>query len=221
VLRVLRFVVGVLDTNCYLVYDEDSREAALVDPGDVDEDICRWVKRLDLSVKYILATHGHFDHIMGIPYFKKKFGALFAMNPRDLDVARISWRWGRGIAPDTPSEEPPVHDVPLGEGDVIYVGGHALVVLETPGHTPGSVAFYALGSKIVFTGDTLFSGTVGRTDLPGGSSESLVKSLCKLFSRLPGDALVYPGHGPETTIAKERRLNIFVEEALRFCGDVT
>ncbi len=212
-IRVISFVLGMLDTNTYIVYDEDTRDAVVVDPGDESSEVVDWVERLGLRVRAILATHGHFDHVLGVDYIRNALGAEFYMHRDDLWVARQSMEWLRiwGLEPRKPPE--PDHVI---EGDTLLeLGSLSLRILHTPGHTPGSVCIYIDRDRILFSGDTLFSGTVGRTDLPGGSWRDLAQSLRKIFQTLPSETIVYPGHGPSTTLKRELRANPFVEDALR------
>lgn len=216
-LRVLSFVLGPLDTNCYLAYDEDSLEAMIVDPAEPSDEVVRWVDKLGLKVRYIVATHGHFDHIYGAEELRRILGASFAMSTLDTEVAQLSYSWARHLLGEDPGT-PPTPDIDLDKVDVLRFGGCEMRVIKTPGHTPGSVTLFLAGALVAFTGDTIFSGTVGRTDLPGGSEEQLMMSLCRLAKTLPRNTLLYPGHGFETTLNRELRLNIFLEEALRHCG---
>ncbi len=217
VFRFLSFVVGPLDTNCYLVYDEEAREGVVIDPGgDAEElaELLRWVDRLGLRVVAIVVTHGHFDHFLGAPYLSRELGAPIYMNPRDAEVARVSAKW----SPAFGYEEVVLEEFePLSEGSSIRFGDLELKPIETPGHSPGSTCLYVEGEAL-FSGDTLFAGTVGRTDLPGGSHRDLLRSIAKIFSSLPLDTRVYPGHGPSTTLRRELRANPFVEDALRLAS---
>lgn len=216
IVRVLKFVMGPLDTNCYLVYDEKSREGLVIDPGgDSDEikEVVDWIDRLGLAIIAVISTHGHFDHFMGASILVEALSAPFYLNRKDLEIAKLSARWAKYFGYEEPVLPQKIED--LNEGLALKFGACRARAVETPGHTPGSTCVFIENEKILFSGDTLFSGTVGRTDLPGGSEEELLKSLAKLFSSLPWDSVVYPGHGPQTTLERERRANIFVEKALR------
>ncbi len=216
ILRVLKFVVGPLDTNCYLIYDSESRRGIVIDPGgDGDEvrEVVEWVARLGLEIVAVVATHGHFDHYMGAQPLTKTLGAPFYMNHRDLEIARASAKWARYFG--YPEPELPAEVMDLREGMRIRFGSCIARIIETPGHSPGSTCIFVEEGRALFSGDTLFAGTVGRTDLPGGCEKELLRSLAKIFTVIPLDSLVYPGHGPETSLAREKRVNVFVEEALR------
>ena len=218
VLRILSFTVGPLDTNCYLAYDEGNLEGIVIDPGgspDELADLIKWVERLNLKIVAIIVTHGHFDHFLGAPYLSRKLGAETYMNHRDLEVARISLAWAHAFGyPD--AEVPSAKD--LRDGVEIEFGELRARAIETPGHSPGSTCVYIDRERALFSGDTLFCGTVGRTDLPGGSARELSRSIAKLYELLPLDTHVYPGHGPSTTLRRELRANPFVEDALRLAS---
>jgi glyoxylase-like metal-dependent hydrolase (beta-lactamase superfamily II) len=171
--------VGDLQTNCYIVIDEKSNEAVIIDPGDEASEILRELK--NLKIRYIILTHGHPDHFGAVNNIKAKTGAPLLMHPAD------NWFF-------KPDKE-------LSEGQEIKFGEISLKVLHTPGHTKGGVCLYANGH--LFSGDTLFSEAHGRTDLPGGSIEEMRKSLKRLAS-LPDETRVYPGHDEETTIGLEK-----------------
>jgi glyoxylase-like metal-dependent hydrolase (beta-lactamase superfamily II) len=204
--QVKGFVVGPLQSNSYLVIDERSRRAALIDPGMESEGVLEVLRGEHLSLDYLVLTHGHFEHVYGNGLFKTATGARMVMHPDDLpllaEVPEAALLFGF-TAP-----VPPRPDRLVREGDVIPVGDLALAVLETPGHTPGSISLHV--EDAVFVGDTLFAGSVGRTDLAGGSLEVLLHSIrTKLFT-LPDRTVVYSGHGPATTIGAERGTNPFL-----------
>jgi len=218
-LRVLKFVVGPLDTNTYLLYDEETKNALIIDPGfDIEEfrEVLEWVDRLDLNVRYAVATHGHFDHVYGADLAREVLECSFVMHGADIEIARGSMEWVRIWSMDPVAVPTPDKVI---EGDTrIYIAEHAVELIHTPGHTPGSIVIYVPSEGILFSGDTLFCGTVGRTDLPGGDERALMRSLAKIFTTLPSETIVYPGHGPSTSLKRERRANPFVEEALRIYG---
>ncbi len=202
-----KFVVGPLEVNCYVIADEGSKEALIVDPGDEPDRIVEFVKEKGLTVNKIVYTHSHFDHVGGLPELKEATGAELMMHKEELPVYEAARHmaafWGYEIDPL------PKPDVLLSEGDSVTTGNLSFEVLHTPGHSPGGICLY--GEGIVITGDTLFAGSVGRTDLEGGNMENLKKSFKRLME-LPEDTQVLPGHGPETTIGQERRFNFFLGE---------
>ncbi|MEK7854390.1 MAG: MBL fold metallo-hydrolase, partial [candidate division NC10 bacterium] len=190
----------------YLLADEVTREAALFDPGMESEAVADVLARERLTVTAIINTHGHFDHVFGNAYFKAKTGAPLLMHRADLDLVKRleeqSLYFGFRATPSPPP------DRFLEEGDEVRVGGIRLRVLHTPGHSPGGICLVTDGTA--FVGDTLFAGSIGRTDLPGGSAETLLTSIREKLLTLPDDTVIYPGHGPATTIGHERRHNPFL-----------
>jgi len=199
--EIKRRIVGALETNCYIFADLDSGEAALIDPGSDGEGIRSDIKRLGVDIKCIINTHGHGDHISS----NKMFEAPIYIHELDADFlgdAELNLSAAFGFA----IKSPPAARL-LREGDIIEIGQLRLEVIHTPGHTPGSICL--LSDGIVFTGDTLFMGGVGRTDFTYGSDEQLIRSIKnKLFS-LDGATVIYPGHGPLSTIGRERREDFF------------
>ncbi|HEV8663046.1 MAG TPA: MBL fold metallo-hydrolase [Candidatus Methylomirabilis sp.] len=205
-MKVHAFTVGPLESNSYLVVDEAAREAALLDPGMESEPVADVLAREHLTVTSIINTHGHFDHVFGNAYFKAKTGAPLLMHRADLDlVKRLEEQSLYFGFRATPSPSP---DRFLEEGDEVRVGGIRLRVLHTPGHSPGGICLVTDGAA--FVGDTLFAGSIGRTDLPGGSAEELLTSIREKLLALPDETVLYPGHGPATTIGHERRHNPFL-----------
>ncbi|MHB9132308.1 MAG: MBL fold metallo-hydrolase [Armatimonadota bacterium] len=192
-----------LETNCYLVADTVAGEAILVDaPWQIVDDVRDLLAELAVSVKWIVCTHGHWDHTMGLSELMEATGAPVAIHASDAEMIEHP-----SFAPFSfPFELTPVTpDRLLEEGDVIEVGGHQCTVLHTPGHTPGCICLYDDADHVLFSGDTLFAGTYGRIDLPGGNPEDMVQSLRRL-STLPPETQAYPGHGPGTTIGQEEWL---------------
>ena len=200
--------VGPLETNCYILGDEKNKDAVVIDPGGDFEEIEDQLRRLDLKAKYIVLTHGHFDHTGALARLKKATGVEVLVHAADADMLSSSGQ----IQPfflESGTEACPA-DRTLKQGDKIKFGGYELEVLHTPGHTPGGISLVV--DKMIFVGDTLFYGSIGRTDLPGGSYEQLMHSIkIKLLSK--GDEyLVYPGHGPSSTIGEEKKSNPFLNE---------
>lgn len=203
------FMVGMLQTNCYLVGDEETHTAVVIDPGGDSKRIAQRLKDLNLELSSILNTHAHFDHVMEAWLLKQLAGGEIIMNATDEPLLTDRTVGMSAVLSNSSDVNACTIDRYIKEGDQIKLGSLLFHVIETPGHTPGHVAFYLPAAKMLFIGDTLFSGSIGRTDFPGGSHEQLIRSVREKVFPLPGDTLVYPGHGPETTIEREKRSNPF------------
>ncbi|MEA3485666.1 MAG: MBL fold metallo-hydrolase [Candidatus Aerophobetes bacterium] len=203
-----KLVVGELEANCYILADEKTKQAVVIDPGAEGERILEIIKRDSLKVLYIVNTHAHIDHIGANDILGRKTGAFLLIHAADAHLLKDA-ELNLSTMLEEKSEFLPPAKL-LNEGDEIKVNNFSLQILHTPGHTPGSICLYTEGK--VFTGDTLFAGAVGRTDLPGGSLEELKRSIQKKLLILPDEVMVYPGHGPDTTIGKEKRSNPFINE---------
>jgi hydroxyacylglutathione hydrolase len=199
-------VVGALETNCYLVYCEETRACAVIDPGADPEKIIATVADLELRPAVVLNTHGHVDHIGGNSDIVKKYAVPLAMHAADTGMLQVSDYIELSLLLGARNSPPP--DRLLTEGDEVAFGRVSLRVIHVPGHTPGSVGF--LGGGVLFSGDTLFCGGVGRTDLPGGSWKDLERSIRERILTLPEETIVLPGHGPWTTVEQERNSNPFL-----------
>ena len=199
-------VVGALETNCYLVYCEETRACAVIDPGADPEKIISAVADLELKPVVVLNTHGHVDHIGANSDIIRKYSIPLAMHAADTGMLQVSDYIELSLL--LGARNSPAPDRLLADGDEITFGQAALRVIHTPGHTPGSVGFVHGG--YLFSGDTLFCGGVGRTDLPGGSWKDLEKSIRERILTLPGETVVLPGHGPWTTVEQERSSNPFL-----------
>jgi hydroxyacylglutathione hydrolase len=201
--------VGALQCNCSIFGDEQSRQAIVIDPGDQIEDILGALQKHSLEVKAIVITHAHIDHIGGAAKLKAATGAPVFMNQNDqalydhLDV-QASW-----LGMKTP--ERTSIDTPLRDGDSLVLGPAEFHVLETPGHTQGSISLWIPAENKLIAGDTLFRDSVGRTDLPGGDGRQILRSIHDKLLPLPEDAVVVPGHGPNTTIGREKEHNPFLD----------
>jgi glyoxylase-like metal-dependent hydrolase (beta-lactamase superfamily II) len=203
-------VVSPFETNCYIVGCPETKEGIIVDPGDEPERILAVVKFHQLKIVAIIATHGHLDHVLAVKGVKEATGAPFLLPELDLPIAKSAHFQARFY--NWFAEPVPEPDRFLQEGQTLTIGLISFQVLALPGHTPGHIALYwsdESGNRYLFSGDVLFAGSVGRTDLPGGNWEVLQKSLKRLMS-LPDETIVYPGHGRKTTIGEERRYNPFV-----------
>ncbi len=194
------FTVGMLSTNCYVASCTKTKEAIIIDPGldfsSEAQPIFDYIEEAKLKVKFIVNTHGHSDHIKGNAVFKEKYNVPICIHSLDAHLIEDT---KTGKAADT---------VILDEGNLIECGNETLKVMHTPGHTPGSICL--VGERLVFTGDTLFAGGIGRTDFPEGSMTDMRLSLQKLV-RLPDYLLVYPGHGETSMIGEEKRVNPFLD----------
>ncbi len=200
-----KIVVGVLENNCYIIGDERTKEIFIVDPGDEPDRILDFVNENNLKVKFIVCTHAHFDHVGAINEIKEATNAKIILHQDELvlykNIEMQGLTWGFDIEPLT---EP---DIIVTEGYKLQVGDLIFTVMHTPGHSPGSICLY--GEGILITGDTIFAGSVGRTDLYGGDINKLKKSFQRLIN-LPDETRILPGHGPESTIIEERNTNFFV-----------
>ncbi len=199
-------VVGPLQVNCYLVGCETTRQALVIDPGADGERILAAVQAADLILQTIVNTHGHFDHIGANRFLVEQTGARLLCHAGDLPLLRNASQHAAiyGLSAE-PSPEP---DRLLEEGDEVAVGSVRLQVLHTPGHSPGGICLYGEGH--LFVGDTLFAGSVGRTDLPGGSHRQLIALIHEKLLPLPEETIVHPGHGPDTDLGREKRQNPFL-----------
>ena len=196
--------VGQIGTNCYIFGDEEEKVCAVVDPGDDAREVCRAIRDTGMTLKYILLTHGHFDHVLGVPEVFQEFpNAEVYINRQEVNWQQI---------PQNYMQMNPIPGLKhYDEGDTLPLGSLTIEVMRTPGHSPGSVVLKVGGA--LFCGDTLFRGSCGRTDFPGGSYGQILGSLRRLAA-LPGDYRVFPGHEGITTLEQERRDNYFVQEAL-------
>ena len=192
--------------NTYIVGSEETKECVIIDPGAEADRILEEVQNLGLTVKYILNTHGHGDHIGAVADVKEATGATYGIHEADVELLRRDRQWMTLMIPG--SKEPPDPDIFVKDGDVFNLGDVELTAIETPGHTKGGVCYY--GGGAVFTGDTLFQGSVGRFDTQEGDGRQLILGIFTKIMTLPADTKVYPGHGPDTSVAREKLTNPFL-----------
>lgn len=200
--------VGEIETNCYIVMTDKSKEGVVIDPGDDGHKILRIIQELGVDVKYILNTHGHMDHIGANGLIKEETGAQILIHEEDSHMLTDSLEnlstflgvYGRVTSPP--------HDGLLGDGDVVEIQDLTFEVLHTPGHTRGGLTFKA--GNVLFTGDTLFADSIGRTDFPGGSHSTLMDSVKRLVQNADDEIVILPGHGPQATLGEARRINPYL-----------
>ncbi|HBA87205.1 MAG TPA: MBL fold metallo-hydrolase [Geobacter sp.] len=203
-------VVGPLGVNCFILGDKQSNEGVVVDPGADCELILAAVARFGIKVKYVINTHGHFDHVGCNGPMKEQTGAELLIHQGDL--ALLSRSSSSATKYGLQVEASPSPDRHLEDGMRLDFGRRSIEVLHTPGHTQGGCSLYLANEKLLITGDTLFAESVGRTDLPGGSHEQLIASIKGKLMPLPDETIVWPGHGPSSTIGRERRVNPYINE---------
>lgn len=205
-MKIHALVLGALSTNCYIIEDEKTKKCAVIDPADSCEAILSEIRKHGLSLEMIILTHVHFDHMEALSELYEKSGAVVYAGSDDIPALshpalNLSSSFGNPIVFDGPVSE-------LCEGDIVRLGDTEITVMETPGHTPGSVCLFCKKENVVFSGDTVFQGSIGRTDFPGGSFTAIIRSLKRVLS-LDKDCMLFSGHGPETTVAKEIVSNPF------------
>ena len=199
-------IVGPIETNCYIVFCSETLECAVVDPGAEGDNIIRLIERRNFKPALLLNTHGHIDHIGANKDIKEKYDIPFYIHSADSPMLVSVLQSEMGIFMG--AKDSPAPDHFLEDGEKIKIGKSFLEVIHTPGHSPGSVSF--LGDGFLLSGDTLFCGGVGRTDLPGGSWQEMVSSINNKILTLPDEMIVLPGHGPHTTVGQEKRSNPFI-----------
>ena len=207
------FLFNPVGENTYLIWDEETKEAAIIDAGMSNNRenaaVSEFITKENLQLKYALQTHMHFDHVWGLSYIKETYNLrplchaadeiIYSQAPEMTGMFRLSMNWNL-----------PAIGRYIEEGEIIQLGKTSIQVLHTPGHTPGGLSFYIESDHILFTGDTLFQGSVGRTDLPGGNLEEEIKSIKTKILTLPSDTIIYSGHGPKSSVEWEKKHNPFL-----------
>jgi len=205
-LIIKKLEVGPIMANCFILGCESTKEAVVIDPGDEADRILMTLAKNELKVKYLINTHGHFDHVGANKRMKEVTGAELAIHPDDepmfKELSRSAMMFGLS------AENSPPADIRLKDGDEITFGKITLKIIHTPGHSRGGICLYTKGH--LFAGDTLFAGSIGRTDLAGGDYDTLISSIKEKLLVLDPETIVYTGHGPETTIGNEKRMNPFL-----------
>jgi hydroxyacylglutathione hydrolase len=199
--------VGITQTNCYIVGCEETREGVVIDPGGHPGRILKAVEENDLTIRYVLNTHCHFDHMGANAEIVAATGASLALHSAELPILEVK---GGAALFGLPEVESPMPDVELEDGQVLEVGALRFQVLHTPGHSPGGVTFYLEEEGVAFDGDVRFAGGVGRTDLPGGDQDTLLRSIHEVLFKLPDETVLYPGHMSKTTVGRERYSNPYL-----------
>lgn len=202
------FPVGPLQCNCSIIGDDTTREAMVIDPGDDIQNVLALLRKHNLQVKQIVITHAHIDHVGGAMKLRAATGAPILLNQNDYDLLKMLDVQAAWIGVPTPGKVEIDHS--LNPGETVTAGSHTATVLHTPGHTEGSICLYFPAEQKLIAGDTLFAGSIGRTDLPGGSMQKILQSLHHTLLALPDETVVVPGHGPLTTIGEERESNPFL-----------
>lgn len=202
-MEIKKVIAGIYGANCYIVMDKDTSEAVVIDPGGDVDDIVKVIKNIGAKVKYIFLTHGHVDHTSGVSELKEITNAVVCISKKDDDlITKGEYLFGPLIKGGA--------DKLLSDGDIIKISNIQIKCVDTPGHTPGGMSF--LIGNCAFTGDTLFAGSIGRTDFIGGDFNAIINSIKSKLLCLPDDTIVYPGHGSGSTINKEKLNNPFLQE---------
>ena len=213
-LMVRGIVVGVFQENCWVIGSRQTGEAICIDPGDQPDEILALARDMGVTIKLIANSHAHVDHILGVAGVHSETSAKFLLHEHDLDLFHTGWQSSAERFGFDVNDPPPDPAAFVTDGDIVEVAGLRLHAITTPGHTPGSVSYYA-EEGLLFSGDTLFRSSIGRTDFPGGDFAQEMTSICDKLLALPDDTTILPGHMAETSIGFERQNNPFVADWLR------
>ncbi|MGM9803666.1 MAG: MBL fold metallo-hydrolase [Muribaculaceae bacterium] len=212
-MKISRFVTELFQENCYVVWDEESRQAAIIDPGMMKDgerqSVDDFIANNSLTLNYILLTHMHVDHVASAQYISTKYGCEIYAHNLDSDLGNILPLQVKAFHLKL-NLTPLVANKYVTDGDRLQLAGETIEVLHTPGHSPGGVTYYFAQSCAAFTGDSVFNGSIGRTDLWGGDYDQLISAIRNKILTLPGDTVLYPGHGPSTTADDERQYNMYL-----------
>lgn len=200
--------VGPFQMNCYVVADDTTREGVVIDPGDETEALLELIREEGLAIRAILLTHAHLDHVARAQDMKEALGVPMYLHPADMPLLKAVPQ--QAVMLGLPAPRVPTVDGPLEEGTPFEAGPLRFEVRHTPGHSPGGVCLIPEGEKVAFVGDAVFAGSIGRTDLPGGDYDTLIRSIREEILTLPDEVVLYSGHGPPTTVGRERRSNPFL-----------
>ncbi len=214
-LKIKVFTFSPIQENTYVLYNEKN-ECLIIDPGcyfpEEKEDLKAFIDENRLTPKMLLNTHCHLDHVFGNKFIAETYGLALHLHPKE--EAMLQMAPASGLMFDMPFDNYQGKFIFLNEGEKIFLGEDELEIIHAPGHSPGSICFYCKEQKFIIGGDVLFNGSIGRTDLPGGDYDTLIKSIKEKLFVLPDDVIVYNGHGPETTIGNEKKFNPFVGEGV-------
>ena len=212
-MKVSRFSFNMFGVNTYILWDDISKEAIIVDPGMINDSeinvIDEFITKNNLSLTHLINTHMHIDHAFGVSYIKDKYHIKLECNSNDQFLAQRLKDQATMFGLPISIEDLQI-EVDLKNGDELNIGNEKLIILQVPGHSPGSIVLHAPQSSFIISGDVLFNSSIGRTDLPGGSHSQLISSINNKLMTLPEDTIVYPGHGPETTIGQEKQINPYL-----------
>ena len=208
-LSLSRFTVGPLQENCYLLFDPNSKDAVFIDPGEEADRLLTVLKQEGLTLKAIWLTHAHFDHIGAVEDICAVHDVPVLLHSADFQLYENAFKAAKLW--DIPFKQPSVKPSPIKDNETLELSGTNVSCLFTPGHAPGHIAFYVASQNFVLAGDALFQGSIGRTDLPGANHDELITSIKTKLLTLPDETTVYPGHGPETSLALEKQYNPFLQ----------